>query len=94
MVQQGKPQEIILNPIDDYVTDFTKDINRGKIIQVKHIVEKDHSSSDYVIESSKTVEEAIEELINADKSSANVKENSSIIGSITTKNLVSVISRK
>ncbi len=94
MVQQGKPQEIILNPIDDYVTDFTKDINRGKIIQVKHIVEKDHSSSDYVIESSKTVEEAIEELINADKSSANVQENSSIIGSITTKNLVSVISRK
>ena len=94
MVQQGNPQEIILKPIDDYVTDFTKDINRGKIIQVKHIVEENHAPSDYVIDANTTVEEAIEKLINADISSANVEENSSIIGSITTKNLVSVISRK
>ncbi|PPR79924.1 MAG: Glycine betaine/carnitine transport ATP-binding protein GbuA [Alphaproteobacteria bacterium MarineAlpha2_Bin1] len=94
MVQQGNPQEIILKPIDDYVTDFTKDINRGKIIQVKHIIEKEPASSDFVIDANTTVEEAIEKLVNADISSASVKEKSSIIGSITTKNLVSVISRR
>ena len=94
MIQQGNPQEIILKPIDEYVTDFTKDINRGKIIQVKHIVEKGPASSDFLIDANTSVEEAIEKLINADVSSARVEENSSIIGSVTTKNLVSVLSRK
>ncbi len=31
MVQQGKPQDIVLTPADDYVADFVKDVNRGKL---------------------------------------------------------------
>lgn len=38
MVQQGDPQSIVLNPVDDYVADFVKDINRGKVIKVATIM--------------------------------------------------------
>ncbi|NKB49787.1 MAG: betaine/proline/choline family ABC transporter ATP-binding protein [Alphaproteobacteria bacterium] len=38
MVQQGDPQSIVLNPADDYVADFVKDINRSKVIKVATIM--------------------------------------------------------
>jgi glycine betaine/proline transport system ATP-binding protein len=38
VVQQGDPQSIVLNPADDYVTDFVKGINRGKVIKVATIM--------------------------------------------------------
>lgn len=38
MVQQGKPQDIVLTPADDYVADFVKDVNRGKLVRVENVM--------------------------------------------------------
>jgi len=38
VVQQGTAQEIVLTPADDYVADFVKDVNRGKVIRVESIM--------------------------------------------------------
>ncbi|TDO98219.1 quaternary amine ABC transporter ATP-binding protein [Marinomonas balearica] len=38
MVQVGTPEDIILNPVDDYVRDFAKDVNRAKALKVSHIM--------------------------------------------------------
>ena len=38
MVQQGRPQDIVLTPADDYVADFVKDVNRGKLVRVESIM--------------------------------------------------------
>ena len=38
MVQQGDPQSIVLEPADDHVADFVKDINRGRVIKVGTIM--------------------------------------------------------
>ncbi|MCY4430829.1 MAG: betaine/proline/choline family ABC transporter ATP-binding protein [Rhodospirillales bacterium] len=38
MVQQGRPQDIVLTPADDYVADFIKDVNRGKLVRVESIM--------------------------------------------------------
>jgi len=38
VIQQGDPQSIVLKPADDYVADFVKDINRGKVIKVATIM--------------------------------------------------------
>ncbi len=38
VVQQGTAQEIVLKPADDYVADFVKDVNRGKVIRVESIM--------------------------------------------------------
>ncbi|MCG7493069.1 glycine betaine/L-proline ABC transporter ATP-binding protein [Thalassobius sp. Cn5-15] len=37
MVQEGNAQQIVLNPADDYIRDFIKDINRGRVIQLHAI---------------------------------------------------------
>ena len=38
LVQVGKPEEIILNPADDYVAAFVKDVNRAKVLRAKTIM--------------------------------------------------------
>ena len=38
LVQNGKPEEILLNPADDYVTKFVQDVNRAKVLKVKSIM--------------------------------------------------------
>ena len=38
LVQVGTPVDIIMNPADDYVTAFVKDVNRAKVIKAKIIM--------------------------------------------------------
>ncbi|MCV3737005.1 glycine betaine/L-proline ABC transporter ATP-binding protein [Rhizobium sp. TRM96647] len=38
VVQQGTGQEIVLNPADDYITAFVKEVNRGRVINVETIM--------------------------------------------------------
>ena len=45
MVQDSNPQEIIMQPADDYVSDFIKDINRARVIQAKSIMTPTNSKS-------------------------------------------------
>ena len=45
LVQDGKPEEILLQPADEYVTNFVKDVNRTKVLKVKTIMNKDNSTN-------------------------------------------------
>lgn len=38
VVQIGTPEEIIDEPANDYIVDFTQDIDRSKVLQAKHIL--------------------------------------------------------
>lgn len=38
IAQVGTPEEIVTNPADDYVKAFVKDIDRSKVLKVKHIM--------------------------------------------------------
>lgn len=39
VVQQGTGQEIVLNPADDYISSFVKEVNRGRVVKVKTIMQ-------------------------------------------------------
>ena len=39
VIQIGTPEEIVMNPADDYVADFVKGISRLKIVQAKSIMQ-------------------------------------------------------
>lgn len=40
LVQQGDPQDILLSPQTDYVAEFVKDVNRGKVLTAQHVLAK------------------------------------------------------
>ena len=39
VVQQGEPQDILLNPNDPYIEDFVSDINRARVLRVKSVMQ-------------------------------------------------------
>ncbi len=38
VVQQGEPQQILLNPNDPYIEDFVSDINRARVLRVRSVM--------------------------------------------------------
>ncbi|MBW0147688.1 quaternary amine ABC transporter ATP-binding protein [Marinobacter arenosus] len=38
VIQQGDPQDILLNPNDPYIVDFISDINRARVLRVRSIM--------------------------------------------------------
>ncbi|MEP3049251.1 MAG: glycine betaine/L-proline ABC transporter ATP-binding protein [Roseibium sp.] len=40
VIQQGSGQDIVLNPADEYIADFVKEVNRGRVIIVDTVMDK------------------------------------------------------
>ncbi len=95
MVQDSNPQEIIMNPADDYVSDFIKDINRARVIQAKSIMTptKNKSSGPEVEEN--MVLEDILQIMSHDPSKPVTIKNSKgdITGKIEIANLIEGMKR-
>lgn len=94
MVQQDEPQQILLNPADDYVTDFIKDINRVRVLEVGSIMEKKKSAKGPDIDRTTVIEDALQIISNANATAAVVKDNGKTIGSITMETMIASLARK
>ncbi len=97
IVQDDNPQKIILNPSDDYVSDFIKDINRSRVIKAKSIMNKFVSTKNEnvpIIDSEMVLEEVLQEITKTKKYFVLVKgKNENIIGKITLNELLNGIQR-
>ena len=40
VIQQGEPQDILLNPADPYIEDFVADINRARVLRVRSVMDR------------------------------------------------------
>ncbi len=97
VVQDDNPQNIILNPSDDYVSDFIKDINRSRVIKAKSIMTKSVSISKEnvpIIDSEMVLEEVLQEITKTKNYFVLVKDKKDkIIGRITLNELLTGIQR-
>ncbi|MDB2478705.1 glycine betaine/L-proline ABC transporter ATP-binding protein [Alphaproteobacteria bacterium] len=95
MVQDSDPQEIIMNPADDYVSDFIKDINRARVIQAKSIMTHTKTKSSGPVVQENMVLEDILQIMSNDPSKPVTIENSkgNITGKIEMSNLIEGIKR-
>jgi glycine betaine/proline transport system ATP-binding protein len=95
MVQDSDPQEIIMNPADDYVSDFIKDINRARVIQAKSIMTHTKTKSSGPVVQESMVLEDILQIMSDDPSKPVTIENSkgNITGKIEMANLIEGMKR-
>ena len=97
VVQDDNPQNIILNPSDDYVSDFIKDINRSRVIKAKSIMTKSVSITKKnvpIIDSEMVLEEVLQEITKTKNYFVLVKDNKDkIVGKITLNELLTGIQR-
>ena len=84
VIQQGTGQEIVLNPADEYIADFVKEVNHGRVIRVDTVMKpKDPVPNGVNIQSGARLEEAAKKLTDASAMAANVvDESGKVIGVI------------
>ena len=100
VIQIGTPEEIVVNPVDEYVADFVKGISRLKVVQAKTImqnIEEYQSKNGKIEENLQSVNEheLLNKLIEASKSKQKpllVKNNNQkSIGVITQSDLLRAV---
>ena len=95
VIQEGDPQDIIMNPADAYITDFIKDINRSRVIELRSIINPKANGTGAGLSHKMSVEEALP-LLNAAKSKAFsvIDENSKNLGSVNLDSAIKALARR
>ena len=94
VIQQGTPQQIVLRPKDDYIADFTKDINRGRVIQLKTIMKAPNDTSGPELSGEMLVEDAAQLVTESPSSQARVTNDAGdVIGVVGINDLIRAMAR-
>lgn len=96
LIQQDDAQHIVLNPADDYVEDFVRDINRGRVVQVRSIMDqavKDSAGADLAPDC--VLEQALEKLAASDTQCCNVVDAAGQrMGNVSLQSVVDVMTKR
>jgi glycine betaine/proline transport system ATP-binding protein len=94
VIQQGTPQQIVLKPKDDYIADFTKDINRGRVIQLKTIMKAPNDKPGPELSGEMLVEDAAQLVTESPSSQARVTNDAGdVIGVVGINDLIRAMAR-
>lgn len=86
MVQQGDAQQIVLKPADDYIRDFIKDINRGRVIRLGSLATGQPPEQGAPLSGDTLLEDALTQLVDApDQRLAVANKEGRLIGAVTLK---------
>ena len=95
IVQVGNAEELITNPANDYVAEFTKDIPRAKLLSVGSIMNKQKvEGAEIKVSQQAKVSEIAKEILMNNAPAAVTDDNSNIVGSITKQDIVNVLFEK
>ncbi len=95
IVQVGNAEELITNPANDYVAEFTKDIPRAKLLSVGSIMNKQKvEGAEIKVSQQAKVSEIAKEIIMNNAPAAVTDDNSNVVGSITKQDIVNVLFEK
>ena len=99
LVQVGTPVDIIMNPADDYVKAFVKDVNREKVIKAKIIMTKANEtngidkSNIVKVNEDQFIEEFLPQIVCTNANCEVVDKSGNIKGYITNKELQSSLTK-
>ena len=75
IVQQGTGQEIVLKPADDYISNFVKEVNRGRVILVETVMDSvGDKLPDLRIVKGTVLEEAAKQMTEVEAMSATITD--------------------
>ena len=99
LVQVGTPVEIIMNPADDYVEAFVKDVNRAKVIKAKIIMKPANETNGIdknnliKVQEDQFIEEFLPQVVCTNANCEVVDKQGNVKGYITNKELQKSLSK-
>lgn len=93
LVQQGDPQDIVLRPIDEYVSDFIMDINRGRVLKVRSLMEAGKKGGKVEIDFEMALEDAMQKMKDEPSKPATVMKDGKAVGALAMRALIDAIER-
>ena len=83
-----------MRPADSYISDFIKDINRGRVIEVRSVMAKAARSSGPKIPKNTVLEDALQMMVAADKDvGAVVDDDGKTVGKIEIASAIAAMAR-
>ena len=95
LVQDGKPEDILLSPADEYVTNFVKDVNRTKVLKIKTIMKDSiQSGSDYPkVTMDSNIESCLPLFLDGESVLNVTDDEKNIVGSISREEVANILKR-
>ena len=93
IIQIGTPEELVLQPADRYVEEFTNDLTRAKVFSAKSVMvakNPDIPSGGQVLQTAK-IEDLAEEVINSEHPFDVIDSSGDVVGQITREAVLSVL---
>ena len=93
IIQIGTPEELVLQPADRYVEEFTNDLARAKVFSAKSVMvakNPDIPSGGQILQTAK-IEDLAEEVINSEHPFDVINASGKVVGQITREAVLSVL---
>ncbi len=92
IIQQGPPERLILNPADDYVTEFTQHIPKQKVLRIGSVMRKDETptNTSITIDANAKISDSVHAIMEAD-GSVGVVDNGRPVGAVHRLDLLPII---
>ena len=96
IVQNGTPEEIVLNPADDYVEAFVKEVSRGRVVTLGSVMRAGETTQSTLgLSTTLTLDAALARMLAADAAEAAVvSEDGRMIGRARLTDIVSATIRR
>jgi glycine betaine/proline transport system ATP-binding protein len=93
IIQMGAPEELVLNPATDYVAEFTRDVNRAKVMSAQSLMTrgKMHEAHAGKVEAKAKIETFAAEIVHAKAPFAVVDGNGKLVGEIAPKAVIDLL---
>jgi len=92
VIQQGTGQQIVLKPADAYISSFTKDVNRGRVIRCRTLMTPGVSVEGPTVDASLVIEEVARLLSAEGREAANVvNSRGKMLGHITMNDIIAAM---
>ena len=92
IVQQGTGQDILLAPADAYISDFVKEVNRGRVILVDTITKRIDGTAEIELPAGMVLEDAAKRMVEADVHRAAVRTTTGeVIGQIEISDVIAAM---
>ena len=92
VVQQGTGQQIILQPVDDYIASFVRDVNRGRVIRCRTLMQAGPPVEGPSVDASLVIEEAARLLSAEGREMANVvNRKGKVLGTLAMADIIAAM---